>query len=234
MRRIDRDIAGEVVGDAGSGTVDHGSEQRGTAGACGGRIPGFESPEVIWHATMTSKGTDEAWCRNWSEWQSLGKPGGQLVSGIRPAVGVNADGRLEVAVVGTEVFQRLAAARRCVVGLVSLETPPASGSGLGGTTLASNEDGRLELFVLAGDGAVWHRWQKVPNGGWSSWDSLEYAVLIRCERLTHARAGDRLQSRRSAGAVRAGFQRGRVAPLADRTGRRPLGGVGVAGQGEAR
>ena len=26
--------------------------------------------------------------------------------------------------------------------------------------------------MLAGDGAVWHRWQKVPNGGWSSWDSL--------------------------------------------------------------
>jgi hypothetical protein len=39
--------------------------------------------------------------------------------------------------------------------------------------LASNVDGRLELFVTADDGALWHRWQTVPNGGWSAWSSLE-------------------------------------------------------------
>jgi hypothetical protein len=33
-------------------------------------------------------------------------------------------------------------------------------------------DGRLEVFVTAGDGTVWHRWQTVPNCGWSEWDLL--------------------------------------------------------------
>jgi hypothetical protein len=33
-------------------------------------------------------------------------------------------------------------------------------------------DGRLEVFITAGDGTVWHRWQTVPNRGWSPWDSL--------------------------------------------------------------
>jgi hypothetical protein len=40
-------------------------------------------------------------------------------------------------------------------------------------TVASNSDGRLELFIQADDGSVWHRWQTVPNGGWSDWSSLE-------------------------------------------------------------
>ena len=186
------------------------------------------SPEAIWHATQTPVGGDIAWFGKWSQWRSLGKPGGQLVSGIRPAVGVNTDGRLEVAVVGTEVFHAWQRPDGDWSDWRSLGTPPASGSSIGGSTLASNQDGRLELFtqaddgtlwhrwqaepvpgpwrewgslespgghgfgilqtspslasnidgrlelfVLAGDGAVWHRWQKVPNGGWSSWDSLD-------------------------------------------------------------
>jgi hypothetical protein len=38
--------------------------------------------------------------------------------------------------------------------------------------VARNLDGRLELFVLGAGGALRHRWQEVPNGGWSGWASL--------------------------------------------------------------
>ena len=39
--------------------------------------------------------------------------------------------------------------------------------------LASNTDGRLELFVQADDGTLWHRWQTAPNNDWSSqWESF--------------------------------------------------------------
>jgi hypothetical protein len=44
----------------------------------------------------------------------------------------------------------------------------------GWPAVARNEDGRLELFVRANDGAVWHRWQ--PEAGarpWAAWSSLE-------------------------------------------------------------
>ena len=60
--------------------------------------------------------------------------------------------------------------------------PSVSGSGwsgwdsLGGwidlLTVASNEDGRLEVFGRGGDGAVWHNWQTAPNNGWGGWYSL--------------------------------------------------------------
>jgi subtilisin family serine protease len=32
--------------------------------------------------------------------------------------------------------------------------------------------GRLEVFARGADHALWHKWQVVPNGGWSGWASL--------------------------------------------------------------
>jgi hypothetical protein len=192
-----------------------------------------KAPKAIWHATQTPQHGEGQWWGTWTSWRSLGSPDGQLVSDTEPAVGVNADGRLEVAVVGTEVFHAWQRPGGDWSDWHSLERPRELGSGslLGGSTLASNEDGRLELFtkalesdgtlwhrwqvepgrgpwrewdslglppgttgfgffeaspvlvsnfdgrlelvVLANDGAVWHRWQQVPNGGWSAWESLE-------------------------------------------------------------
>jgi hypothetical protein len=40
------------------------------------------------------------------------------------------------------------------------------------STLSATVDGRLELFTVASDGAVWHRWQLTAGGGWSAWSSL--------------------------------------------------------------
>lgn len=48
---------------------------------------------------------------------------------------------------------------------------------LGNTSLsdiqvATNSDGRLEVFGLRADGELWHRWQLRPRSGWSEWESL--------------------------------------------------------------
>lgn len=39
-------------------------------------------------------------------------------------------------------------------------------------SVAVNTDGRLELFGVGSDSAVWHNWQTSPGGGWSGWNSL--------------------------------------------------------------
>ena len=51
-------------------------------------------------------------------------------------------------------------------------------SSLGGVivsdpSLADNSDGRLEVFALGLDGALWHIWQDAAHAGpWSAWASL--------------------------------------------------------------
>jgi len=41
-----------------------------------------------------------------------------------------------------------------------------------GPTVATNVDGRLELFARASDGSPWHAWQNSPGGSWTGWYSL--------------------------------------------------------------
>jgi hypothetical protein len=54
--------------------------------------------------------------------------------------------------------------------------PACPGATSGGSSMppaiASNADGRLELFVRGSDGALWHKWQTAPGGSWSNWASL--------------------------------------------------------------
>src|SRR5205807_7622655 len=38
---------------------------------------------------------------------------------------------------------------------------------------ARNRDGRLEVFVLGGNRALYHIWEKSPGGDWAAWSSLE-------------------------------------------------------------
>lgn len=38
-------------------------------------------------------------------------------------------------------------------------------------SIMSNADGRLEIFILCQDRAIWHQWQD-GEGSWSDWDSL--------------------------------------------------------------
>jgi hypothetical protein len=88
----------------------------------------------------------------------------------RVVLGRNADGRLELFVLGGDrgIWHKW-------------QTSPNGSWGewhnLGGTDLqqilaANNADGRLEVFALGGDKVAWHKWQTSPNGGWGEWDSL--------------------------------------------------------------
>lgn len=47
----------------------------------------------------------------------------------------------------------------------------------GTLAVAQNPDGRLELFKTDTEGALLHRWQKVPNGEWSPWSNLGGKLL---------------------------------------------------------
>jgi hypothetical protein len=110
------------------------------------------------------------WLGTWSEWNSLG---GAMIGS--PAVGQNADGRLEVFVQGTntDLCHRWQ------------ESPGGGWSGwnslggamIGNPAVARNHDGRLEVFVQGTDTALWHKWQESPGGGWSGWNPLGGAMI---------------------------------------------------------
>lgn len=131
-----------------------------------GRLEVFASGgSGVWHAWQNSPGG------SWSNWDSLAFPSGSSgTSGL--AIGRNLDGRLELfaTVPNGEVWH-------------IWQNAPNSGwsgwSSLGGEPyaqiwVASNQDGRLEVFVPGRSSGtpptatgVWHRWQTSPGGAWS-------------------------------------------------------------------
>ena len=109
----------------------------------------------------------------WSTWASLGKPAGRELG--RPVVQRNPDGRLEVFAVGQgEMFN------------ISQISPdgawrgdwrskgrPSAEVGIRSHVVGRNADGRLEIFSVGEDDAVWQKWQLAPNNGWSDgWATL--------------------------------------------------------------
>ncbi len=125
------------------------------------------SDGAIWHIWQTSpNGT-------WSTWASLGKPS-NVALGF-PVVGINADGRLEVFAIS---FGDLWHIWQTSPGgdwssswtQLSNQTIPSKFSAR--PALSQNVDGRLEIFALATDGALWHIWQIAPNSRWSPSTSL--------------------------------------------------------------
>src|SRR5207249_562426 len=90
-----------------------------------------------------------------------------------PVASPSQDGRVEVFAVGVNgalwhIWQT--AVNGAWSNWVSHGTPP--GGALQGTAaMAASQDGRLELFVVAADGALWHIWQTAVNRGWSDWVS---------------------------------------------------------------
>jgi hypothetical protein len=46
---------------------------------------------------------------------------------------------------------------------------PAGAALVGGPVLRLNSEGRLELFIVGSDGAVYHLWQYAVSGGWNQW-----------------------------------------------------------------
>jgi hypothetical protein len=59
-----------------------------------------------------------------------------------------------------------------LVGLASAAPAFAAPVRMGGIAAGLNHDGRLEVFSLGVNGAVYHNWQTSAGGGWSGWASL--------------------------------------------------------------
>src|SRR5919197_1243718 len=129
---------------------------------------GLMSTGVVWHIWQNPTPAT-----GWSGWGVLGAPPG----GVAPrflVAGRNADGRLELFVLGTagdlwHIWQQPAPAGGWS-GWDSLGAPP--GTALISLALGRNADGRLEAVAVATDGALWHTWQVSQNSGWRGWGSL--------------------------------------------------------------
>lgn len=128
--------------------------------------PDDGSLEHIWQ-TKPSNG----WAAKW------GPLGGDNPVGT-PAVGVNNDGRLDVFTrqEGGTLEHRWQTNPAPDGRWSSTWTPLYTGSPLliGDPAVASNADGRLEVFALFGDGTIRCAWQNVADNDdhWSAWLSL--------------------------------------------------------------
>jgi hypothetical protein len=126
------------------------------------------SDGAVWHIWQTAVNN------GWSSWLSRGSPQGARLNGS-PIVARNADGRLQVFISSVDgslySIIQTAPSSSTWAAWVSLGKP-ASTTLTDSAVVASNADGRLEVFAQADDGALWHVWQVTPNGTWSSWVSL--------------------------------------------------------------
>jgi hypothetical protein len=125
---------------------------------------------AAWHSSQTTPGG------NWTSWQWLGAP---ARGSRRPlALAQNQDGRLELFWIDHGAVWhawQTVPGDDWTGGWHALGSPSDTVTlDEGSPVVARNEDGRLELFVRANDGAVWHRWQReAGTASWAAWSSLE-------------------------------------------------------------
>jgi hypothetical protein len=142
-----------------------------------GRPEAFvEEEDQVWHASQQAG-------LAWSAWSSLGQPASD--SPTFHAVASNPEDGLELFTLGTvrgvsddtprAIWHRGQRASGEWSPWSSLGAPAADA--LPGTPeVFQHPDGRLELFTMARDGAVWHRRRSAPGGSCSAWTSLGSAA----------------------------------------------------------
>jgi hypothetical protein len=109
----------------------------------------------------------------WSNWASLGKPAETEIG--KPFVQRNQDGRLEVFAVGRGEMFNIAQVSPNGAWRKNWRSKgrPASDIGIKSHVVGRNADGRLEMFAVGEDNALWQKWQIAPNNGWvDAWQSL--------------------------------------------------------------
>ena len=122
---------------------------------------------MLWHIRQTAPND------GWSDWVSHGTPSGvQFGSDSTPAVASSADGRLQLFVVGND--ERLwhtwqTAPNGGWSGWISHDAPAGKKFQRLRPAVGRAADGRLELFAVSEDAALWHLRQTAPNDGWSQW-----------------------------------------------------------------
>jgi uncharacterized protein YkwD len=151
----------------------------GMGGSLAGRVA--VGPNSDTRLEAFARGVDGAVWHSWqvapnTPWTSFYSLGGSFTQD--PAVGLNTDGRLEVFVSDaagavSHVWQTTPSGGWS--GFYSLGSTP-SGPLAGRLAVATNADGRVEIFARDAQHALWHNWQVVPSGGWSGWYSLAGSV----------------------------------------------------------
>lgn len=118
--------------------------------------------------------------QNWqnvadSGWNATGNPalGGSLIPGSSPDVVSNQDDRLEVHVRGTDGKMYMCYHNWSGWSWTGWGSMGGPGCGLtGNPSSIHNADGRLEIFSVGADHAVWKNFQNTkPGGGWYGWYS---------------------------------------------------------------
>jgi hypothetical protein len=108
----------------------------------------------------------------WNSWASLGKP--EQTDLGRLFAQRNQDGRLEVFAIGMGgIFNILQVAPNggWREGWLN-KGAPSSSVHIKSHVVGKNADGRLEIFAIGDDDALWQKWQVAPNNGWSEWKTL--------------------------------------------------------------
>jgi hypothetical protein len=128
---------------------------------------GLSSDGELWHVWQIAPNS------GWSAWDGLGAPIGTTLGAL--AVGENADGRLEVfAITDGDALWHLwqdPQSGSLWSNWDNLGTPSAGF--LDDPVVTQNSDGRLEVFAVFNNDALWHVWQDPASPTyWSSWDSL--------------------------------------------------------------
>ena len=124
----------------------------------------------IWHIWQVAPNN------GWSGWDSFPAAPAGVANGA-PFVGTNQDGRIELFVTGGDgnVYHIWQTAPSNGWSYWDVFPSPYAIQMYGLGSLGNNADGRIELFVIASDGALWHIWQVAPNNGWSNWHFLDGA-----------------------------------------------------------
>jgi hypothetical protein len=130
----------------------------------------------LWYRWQTTSSNSNQWSDGWNNLEGHWSP--RRI----PAIAQNADGRLEVFMVGSDqrLHHRWQTSRNSTTGIwdwyrqwdpFGKQQWPLSSN----PAVARNADGRLEVFMVGSDGQFYHTWQTSPNNSsqWSgSWARL--------------------------------------------------------------
>lgn len=125
----------------------------------------------VYHIWQTSAG---------GGWTGYTWMGAAMAPTTSLAIGTNLDGRLEVFARGTDnnlyhAWEQTAANSSSYTGWGTLSAP--SGGVGGAPSVASNYDGRLDVFVVNPSEAPYHIAQTSAGGGWGGWTGLGGAII---------------------------------------------------------
>jgi hypothetical protein len=125
----------------------------------------------LYHQWETAVGTF-----SWSGWNSFdtaSTPDKRFSD--HPVVAASADGRLELFLRGRDGNMYHAWQTSASNGWSDWVNEGAAEGGefVSAPGLARNGDGRLEIFAVAIDGNIYHKWQTVASNGWGPWTLLD-------------------------------------------------------------